>query len=63
MELSQIDLNIQKLDVFLKRLITTVFTITSQFHYVKFLTQTVPFKYNNLNLKRTYPQSLIQSHS
>jgi len=60
MELSQIDLNIQKLNVFLKRVITTVFRITGQSHYMKFLTQTVPFNYNNLNLEQTYPQSLIQ---
>ena len=49
MELSQIDLYIQKLNVFIKRVITTVYRITGQFHYMKFLTQTVPFKYNNLN--------------
>jgi hypothetical protein len=55
-------LNIQKLNVFLKRLITIVFTITEQFHYMKFLTLTVPFKNNNLNLEKTYPQSLLQFH-
>jgi len=59
-ELSLIDLNIQRLNVFLKRWITTVFTITGQFHYMKFLTQRVPFKTNNLNLEKIYPQSLIQ---
>ena len=62
MELSQIDLNIQNLNVFLKRVIATVFRITGQFHYIKFLTQRVPFKYNNLNLEQIYPQSLIHIH-
>jgi hypothetical protein len=62
MELCQIDLNIQKLNVFLKRLITVVFTLTGQFHYMKFLTPRVPFKNNNLNLEKIYPQSLIQIH-
>jgi len=63
MELSQIDLNIQNLNVFLKKLLTPVFMIIGQFHYTKFLTQRIPYKNNNnLNLEKIYPQSLIQIH-
>jgi hypothetical protein len=55
-------LKYSKAKCILKQADNSCVMIIGQFHYMKFLTQRIPFKNNKLNLQKNYPQSLKQIH-